>query len=102
MLRAATRPKKRDFPFPRALNPEQSAFQALVRTAGAAEQSVKIAKRMRLIGRKPYCLHRVHLKSLGGVLEAFVRGNVRGIVRVVISNDAKFDFGRHGLRIGPE
>ncbi len=84
--------------FARVPNAFQRAFEASIGAAGTAEQSLKLPKVVRLIGRQPYCSHRLP-QSFGSVLDTVVRRNVRGILCPEVADDSD---GRGGHAISIE
>ena len=67
-----------------------------------ARQSLILAELVLLVRGQPGGFERAVCKNFGGVLDSLVRSYVRGIVRIVISDDANSRFCRHEPRIKSE
>src|SRR5258708_27885948 len=99
MLRTPAGANKRDVVFSCVLNAHQRAVETLVRTARTAKQSVESSKLLRLISGKPDCLE-MPVQRFSGMFNALIRGNVRWVLRVEITDDADPRSVRHAVRIG--
>jgi hypothetical protein len=102
MLEATTGSEQWDVLFSGALDTEQRTLQAPIRTAGAAKQSLVVAKRMRSIGGEPSDFKGMSSEHFRGVIDTFVSRDVRGIVGVVVSNNANLYLARHASIIEAE
>ena len=89
---------KRNVVFPCVLNAQQGAVETFVRTARTTKKSVESPKLLRLIGGKPDCLE-LPVQRLGGVFNAAIRGIVRGVLHVEITDYADRRSVRHVERI---
>ena len=102
MLRTPTGAEKGNHVLSCALDSEQRAFETLVGAARATEQSLVLAELVLLVRGQPGGFERALCKNFGSVLDSLVRSYVRGIVRIVVSDDANSRFCRHEPRIEPE
>ena len=102
MLRTPTGAEKGNRLLSCVLDSEERAFEAPVWTARAAEQSLIFAEWVPLVRGQPGAFERARCKHFGGVPDSLVRSNMRGVVRIEVSDDANSRFGRHEPRIEPE